>query len=721
MQSNGDSASEGSAAQRQRSRLPVNPRRVKVAPEERKRVIRATSTPYASQTKSILCNSTALCNACNVRRVRCSGDQPCVRCRKVSRECEYPAPESDKNALKSEVERLRKRCAALEERLESTRSESTTAGRPLNHGNTAVAPLPSFRPALIGTDNNETQDGRLLIDPDGTLRYLGETSGATFLDYLKNFMLTLVPLTFQPESGDGSSFVASIGQYQTFDSRPLPNPDVDPLWLPSRTEMAAMLAELRYYIQDGNGSFSSGGIYWWGDLSSVPTSRASSTTLNTMTTDDSFRDLAYYHVCFALASCVGQRSFRLTEQHTGEAYFKRARVLLGNPLDTVRFTLSDVPVLALMAFYLIEINRRDAAYIYVGLAVRIAVMHGAFRTYTNEPITRALWTLYVLDRWLTVLMGRCPTIAEEAIKLPLPSDVATMPSCLGLRAHVELSRISGFIVCETFRIAPRKYTSGLSHASIETALNMLQNWKSQLPSSLQMPEDLSHPDPSCCILHMAHNQLIVLTTRPLFFAAVKQAVAQRVVHGQFPNEQHSQARHIQACYAASHCNLLLAQRIIQSRRKLLQAGLHFVFNAAVIQLLHRIRNIKRKVEASDSRGHGRSMLSVDDQHESNIHFAIQTFEDEARTGTNYPRDCCRVLQDLKALTDRYLASQSQTKAHIRSTTDRIHTGQQKDTTSGRNGSLGPQNSQHLLVESDSAYEEMMTWMQGNGLQGTLFI
>jgi hypothetical protein len=89
-----------------------------------------------------------------------------------------------------------------------------------------------------------------------------------------------------------------------------------------------------------------------------------------MTTDDSFRYLAFYHVCFALASSVGHTNYRHSEQHTGEAYFKRARMLIGNPLDTVRFTLGDVSVLTLMTFYLIEINRRDAAYMYLGLAVR---------------------------------------------------------------------------------------------------------------------------------------------------------------------------------------------------------------------------------------------------------------------------------------------------------------------------------------------------------------
>jgi hypothetical protein len=108
----------------------------------------------------------------------------------------------------------------------------------------------------------------------------------------------------------------------------------------------------------------------WGDLNNMPPAVASSASLHTMTTDDSFRHLAFHHTCFALASSIGHTSFRHSEQHTGEAYFKRARVLIGNPLDTVRFTLSDVHVLSLMAFYLIEINRRDAAYMYVSLAVQ---------------------------------------------------------------------------------------------------------------------------------------------------------------------------------------------------------------------------------------------------------------------------------------------------------------------------------------------------------------
>lgn len=324
--------------------------------------------------------------------------------------------------MRDELERLRKRCAALETgfKIAAPEEAAELIGQ-LDHGVPGRSTAPTFLSVSMELDQADANDGRLLVDPCGTPRFFGETSGATFLDYLKQFMLTLVPLTFQPESADGSSFVASIGTYQTYDSRPIPNPSVDPLWLPDQEDMALMLAQLRAYIQDGNGEFLSGGIYWWGDLSKLPTSAAPS--MSAVTTEDTHRRLAFYHVCFALATSVDHAAFHRSDQHAGGAFFKRARKLLGNPLDTVRFTLDDVPVLTLMGFYLIELNRRDSAYVYVSLAIHIAIIHGAFRSCNDEASKRTFWTLYVLDRWLSVLMGRPPTLLDEAIRLPLPSDV----------------------------------------------------------------------------------------------------------------------------------------------------------------------------------------------------------------------------------------------------------------------------------------------------------
>jgi hypothetical protein len=286
-------------------------------------------------------------------------------------------------------------------------------------------------------------------------------------------------------------------------------------------------------------------------------------------------------------------------------------------------------------------------------------------------------------------------------------EYSSMPSCAGLRAHVELARVSGYIVCETFRVAPRNRGADRSAASIDTALTKLQTWQTKLPHSLQMPDSLSHSDPSCCMLHMAHNQLILLTTRPIFFAAIKQAVAQRVVKSQYTNEPHSQQRYVQACSTAAHHNLLLAQRVIQPNR-ILQAGLHFIFNAAVILLLNRIINVQDMEDGSTS--HMGPIPPTNDQLELSIHFAVQTFENEARTGTNYPKDCCKVLQDLRALTDRYMVSRYPVLDQ-KNLTDKVQSAQ-----TNTDFSIGFPPAHQQLGEQEGIYDEMMTWVQSDGLQ-----
>jgi hypothetical protein len=275
-----------------------------------------------------------------------------------------------------------------------------------------------------------------------------------------------------------------------------------------------------------------------------------------------------------------------------------------------------------------------------------------------------------------------------------------MPPCAGLRAHVELSRISGFIVCETFRVAPRNYKPGYSASNIDKALRMLEDWKLQLPSILAIDEN---NDPACCTLHMAYNQLIVLTTRPILLAVVKQAVAEFYMKGQWSPQQHTHSRHIQACAEAALRNLNLAQRLTP-RRKLLQAGLHFVFNAAVVLLLNQI------LTSSNSYKTPTSNLGT---HTSEISFALHTFEEASRTGTNYPRDCCRVLQDLSALIDRYLSyghgSFEQRHDPHRAT---IAAAQHNEAHPDPQNEREPSN----MIEGDDLHQEMMTWRQSDGLQ-----
>ena len=99
---------------------------------------------------------------------------------------------------------------------------------------------------------------------------------------------------------------------------------------------------------------------------------------------------------------------------------------------------------------------------------------------------------------------------------------------------------------------------------------------------------------------------------------------------------------------------MLAQSLKQ-KRKLLQAGLHFIFNAAVMLLLTRIVTSNTGDQASSSTSSSNPSRVDEHQSAAEIRFALNVFDQESKTGTNYPRDCYKVLKDLKFLVDRYLS------------------------------------------------------------------
>jgi hypothetical protein len=361
------------------------------------------------------------CNNCNIRRIRCSGERPCGQCRNTNRDCQYPPVIEKISIPKTELEELRAKCARLEQCLEQAVPDeirrqdllSRVTSGPLSASGSSSATLEQ-----IDGPEGETE-GRLLRDPDGAARYMGSTSGAIFLDLVKEFMRTVFPLAWPNSDHSEVSFLSSLGLYQTFDSRPLfLMSNIDPCWHPSKTEMAMMMAQLRYFIQDGSGDFASGGIYYWGDLD---LSFFDSKSLDLSSDPVSLRKLALFHAALAM-TCQLESPLEANTQ-SGEAFFARARWLLGNPLDTTMSTIFDLPILSMMSTYLVEANRRDAAYIYVSFGMHIAVAHGIHRGWVHsEQYLRSFWTLYILDRWLSILMGRPPSVPDEAIKLPLPSD-----------------------------------------------------------------------------------------------------------------------------------------------------------------------------------------------------------------------------------------------------------------------------------------------------------
>ena len=281
--------------------------------------------------------------------------------------------------------------------------------------------------------SNVIDDGNgKLEDDSGTTRYLGKTSGATFLNGVREFMCMTYaalapPHSLNPLDLDSKFFSSkSLGRYHTFDSRGLPVPDnVDPLWLPPRAERDRMLAKLRDCLQEGPPpppgmitgkdqpeDRTSGGIFFW-PLENADSLEASWDETERLiargaSPKQPYRWLAKYQAVFALATLLSHtKPGTRVDGGEHDIFFERASKLLGSPLDiNNQFMLEDVPAMTLMAMYLLENNRRDKAHQYVSTAMAVCVEHGAHSvTSTNPPLQsqlRAFLTLYILDRYVCI-------------------------------------------------------------------------------------------------------------------------------------------------------------------------------------------------------------------------------------------------------------------------------------------------------------------------------
>jgi hypothetical protein len=94
--------------------------------------------------------------------------------------------------------------------------------------------------------------------------------------------------------------------------------------------------------------------------------------------------------------------------------------------------------------------------------------------------------------------------------LALTTLSRSLPPAAGLRAHVELLRVSGKILCNTYRIAPWEQNVASATRHLDKSMQLLDGWLKGLPPSLQLTPGGYSPDPACCTLHMAYNQVSCL-------------------------------------------------------------------------------------------------------------------------------------------------------------------------------------------------------------------
>lgn len=143
----------------------------------------------------------------------------------------------------------------------------------------------------------------------------------------------------------------------------------------------------------------------------------------------------------------------------------------------------------------------------IGAAVRLALGLGLHRTLVDSHLTlseveerrNVFWVLYILDRGVSLRLGRPPTICEEDIevseptlgRIPRPSQVKD-----GFAQFVKLNRIKSEIYSKLYSIRSLRGDCQAERlASLQNLEEKLIIWQKSLPKDmLSYPRALHHPN-----------------------------------------------------------------------------------------------------------------------------------------------------------------------------------------------------------------------------------
>ncbi|KAH6672650.1 putative fungal-specific transcription factor [Plectosphaerella plurivora] len=223
------------------------------------------------------------------------------------------------------------------------------------------------------------------------------------------------------------------------------------------------------------------------------------------------------------AEAVGQPFFRIAQARAFDE-------MLENPdLDMVR-------VFLLMAFYMLGACRRNAAFMYLGIATRAALALGLHcrESYDNlddseSQLRIRVWmSVRILDKLTNSILGRPSATAGVHSELDDVLDELSAASsdrrtdCL-IAAHNVVSIINDII---TKLYDWKVFTVG----AVEERLRDLETWKRQLPESLKAPpagngtEQQSRPMAPGVVgnLHVSclYYFAVTLATRPILMSAL---------------------------------------------------------------------------------------------------------------------------------------------------------------------------------------------------------
>ncbi|KAL4946767.1 hypothetical protein BDV06DRAFT_181504 [Aspergillus oleicola] len=505
------------------------------------------------------------CLACRASKKRCSGTFPCSKCIRNGR-ADTCVPFRRSNITTSQ----RQTTSAYRA------STSPDAGRRAqNTTSNGSRGLPQLLPAVTKAGAPHKTHSRLLRSRQGEQVYIGRAASISFLQLLRD----TVTQHIGPSQFSHNATKEDMLETDTPDDVPL------------SFENGIDLQEEQDYIRTCHIA-TSGFINVLSDLEAsqmLGTAPPTYGTGNKATA--ALRDIMI---------AVGAQSSisAVTSIRVERYFFKRAQQhafagMLENPsLDLIRLFI-------LMSFYMLGACRRNAAFMYLGVAARAAAALGLHMTaFTlleaneQQKRTRIWMSLCTLDLLVSSILGRAPATANLQSE---PADLDSLPltSAMddGLVASYQMTKILDEIVS-------RLYTDKAASTEVaESLLDKLKQWSNDLPQSLlsspSTPQErIAAQEHIIGSLHVAcaYHFAVIIVTRPFMISVLGVRLARLhqdspgLIHDDTLLEDPAHTRLANACvesalYMIQTCLEVHQSRLLLGNMCILKA---LVFAAALI-------------------------------------------------------------------------------------------------------------------------------------------
>ncbi|OGM40377.1 hypothetical protein ABOM_010595 [Aspergillus bombycis] len=483
--------------------------------------------------------SARACFYCRSQKVKCSGEQPCVKCVSSRKTCVFPSqerlttvPENYLRRLESEIVRLR---------------------QPSRDGQRAVTHT-SYQPTTPYSDGSQEQIlPERLVENSTTEHFVRKLKGVYSNPIQEVAGVPPFPTTSTPSVSElNAQSTASSYTYI-----PLEHDN-------SRPKVLVKLPPYSYalYLLGQFESFMGCDYHWYqkkrfrtriDDLYDPSRSQEIEKTWLccvsvVLALGESYNDIV--SPAFLIDSRTGLStnnadtidSERVTPP--GIELFKQGLLLL--PPSYEEPTVEQVEALNLITFYCYSLNRRKTAYTYAGTALRLAKLLGlskpqpAMSPLEQEHRKRVWWTTICMDVTTCIELSLEPACVfkEDSIGFPDNSqlseeDVEEFSDPQYLTAQVKLCRIKYQIIKTVSEL--RFGNAVEAQALIGPCLQALNHWSLEFSPRLEFTEEGGFLDKTLAFppmrtvasLLLRYNQCFILLLRPLLLKQLH-----NLVHGQ---------------------------------------------------------------------------------------------------------------------------------------------------------------------------------------------